>query len=114
PPAGSVAIGAAIGFTAGIVVGTYASYGWGCTHWAPNWYTHTVVFNHATYVSHSVTVVNRGCGFYDHSAAARAYNCQLFVGPNGGVATRTAVSGYGQTNVWGRGPNEGTYERSTT
>lgn len=106
---------AAIGFTAGVVVGAFSSYGWGCAHWAPNWYTHTVVFHNTSYVSHSVTVVNHGYyGYYDHSPTARAYNRQVFVGPNGGVATRTAVHGYGQPNVWGRGPNGGVYDRSTT
>jgi len=115
PSAGTVAAAAMVGFTAGIMVGAFASYGWGCSYWAPNWYAHTVVFHSATYVSRSVTVVNRGYyGYYDHSAAARAYNHQVFVGPNGGVATRTAVRGYGQTDAWGRGPNGGTYERSTT
>ena len=115
PPVGGVAVAAAIGFTAGVFVGAFASYGWGYAHWAPSWYSHTVVFNHTTYVSHSLTVVNRGYyGAYDHSAAARAYNHQVFVGPNGGVATRTVARGNGQTNVRGRGPDGGTYERSTT
>lgn len=114
-PASSVAVAAAVGFTAGVVVAAFSSYGWGCVHWAPNWYTHTVVFHNATYISHSITVVNHGYyGYYDHSAAARAYNHQVFVGPHGGVATRTAVRGYGQTDVWGRGPNGRTYERSTS
>lgn len=115
PYAGTVAVAGMVGFTAGIMVGAFASYGWGCSYWAPNWYAHTVAFHNVTYVSRSVTVVNRGYyGYYDHSAAARAYNHQVFVGPNGGVATRTAVRGYGETNVWGRGPNGGTYDRSTT
>jgi len=115
PPAGGIAVAAAVGFTAGFAVAAFSSYGWGCSYWAPNWYTHTVVFHNTAYISHSVTVVNRGhYGYYDHSSVARAYNHQVFVGPNGGVATRTAVRGYGQTNVWGRGPNGGYYDRSTT
>lgn len=114
PYPGSVAVSAMVGFTAGIVVGAFAPYGWGCSYWAPNWYAHTVVFHNATYISRSVTVVNRGFyGYYDHSAAARAYNHQIVVGPNGGVATRTAIHTYGGTTAWGRGPNGGTYVRST-
>jgi len=114
PSAGRVAV-AAISFTAGVLIGAFTNYGWGCAHWAPNWYAHTVVFNHVTYVSRSVTVVNHGFyGTFDHSPTARAYNHQVFVGPNGGVATRTVERGGGQTNVWGTGPNGGTYSRSTT
>ncbi|WP_446743082.1 DUF3300 domain-containing protein [Silvibacterium acidisoli] len=112
-PSGAVVASALIGFTAGVVVGAFSSYGWGCAHWSPNWYSHTVVYNHNVYVSHSVTVVNHGYyGGYDHSASAVAYNHQVVRGPQG-VSSRTAVSSNGQTNVWGHGPNGGTYERST-
>lgn len=115
PPAGGVAMAATIGFAAGVAVASFGTYTWGYAHWNPNWYSHTVVYNHATYVSRSVTVVNHGYyGYYDHSPAARAYNRQVYVGPNNGVTSRTAVRGYGQTDVWSRGPNGGTYERSTT
>ena len=115
PSASSVTAAAFVGFTAGVFVGAYASYGWGCTHWQSNWYSNTVVYNHTNYISNSTTVINRGYyGYYDHSPAAVAYNHQVFYGANGGVATRTSISGGGQTNVWGRGPNGGTYERSTT
>lgn len=114
PSGGALAATALVSFTAGVVVGAFASYGWGCTHWGPNWYSHTVVYNHGVYVSHSVTVVNHGYyGGYDHSASARAYNHEVFHGPNGGVATRTAVRGGGQTDVWGHGPNGGSYDRTT-
>lgn len=115
PPPGGVAMAAAVGFAAGVAVASFGSYTWGYAHWSPNWYSRTVVYNHMTYVSRSVTVVNHGYyGYYDHSPAARAYNRQVYVGPNGGVTTRTVVRGNGQTNVWGRGPRGGTYERSTT
>jgi hypothetical protein len=104
PPACGVAVAAAVGFTAGVVVGAFSSYGWGCAHWVPNWYTHTVVFHNTAYVSHSVTVVNRGYyGYYDHSPTARAYNHQVFVGPNGDVATRTAENPKSRTKSGARG-----------
>jgi len=52
PPAVSVGAAVAVGFTAGVLVGAFASYGWGSPHWETNWYSHTVVFNHVAYVSH--------------------------------------------------------------
>jgi Protein of unknown function (DUF3300) len=114
PPAGGIVVAAAIGFTAGIVVGAFGSYGWGYTHWSPNWYSHTVVYNNVTYVSRSVTVVNHGYyGYYDHSPSARAYNHQVAYGPNGYVGSRTASTVNGHTNVALNGPN-GTATRSTT
>jgi hypothetical protein len=76
-PAGGVIVAAAIGFTAGVLVGAFSSYGWGCSHWGPNWYSNTIIFHGAPYISHSVTVVNHGYyGGFDHSPAARAYNHQ--------------------------------------
>jgi hypothetical protein len=113
-PVGGVAVTASFGFGAGVAVGGFASFGWGYASWSPNWVSHTVVYNNATYVSRSVTVVNHGYyGYYDHSPVARAYNHQVVYGPNG-VSTRTAVSGPNGTNVYGTGPHGGSYDRSTS
>jgi hypothetical protein len=112
-PVGGVAVVATIGFSAGIVVGAFGSYGWGYAHWSPNWFSHTVVYNNATYVSRSVTVVNHGnYGYYDHSPSARAYNHQVVYGSNGYAGSRTASTVNGQSNVNLNGPN-GTATRST-
>jgi hypothetical protein len=60
PPVG-VAIGLGIGFAAvGISLGLFAHYGWGFNSWSPNWHGGVVVYNHATYISNSVTVINHG------------------------------------------------------
>jgi hypothetical protein len=76
PPLG-VALGAgiAIGFGVGIGIGLFAHYGWGYHAWAPNWRGGVVVYNRTTYISRSVTVVNRGNfggynrGVYEHPGA---------------------------------------------
>lgn len=111
PPAGAVFAAAAIGFTAGVLVGAFASYGWGCPHWAPNWYSHTIVFNHATYVSHSVTVYNHGFyGGYDHTSTWHSF------GPNGGSYTdqRTVSNGQYSNTRTATGPHGGTYTDQRT
>jgi uncharacterized protein DUF3300 len=113
PSASSIAVAAAIGFAAGVAVGTYSPYHWGYSCWSPNWYSHTVVYNNTAYVSRSVTVVNQGYyGYYDHSPSARSYNQQVVYGPNG-YASRTATTQGNQTNVHIAGPN-GTASRYTT
>ncbi len=76
PPRG-VAFGAglAIGFGVGIAIGAFTHFGWGFHSWAPNWGARTVVFNHNTYISNSVTVVNHGnYGAFDHNPQAVAFN----------------------------------------
>jgi hypothetical protein len=111
PPAGAVVAAAAIGFAAGVFVGAFASYGWGCAHWAPNWYAHTVVFNHTTYISHSVTVYNHGYyGGYDHTITRQSY------GPHGGSYTdqRTFSNGQYTNNRTVTGPHGATYTDQRT
>jgi len=113
PPASSVVAAAAIGFATGVAIGTYSSYHWGYSCWSPNWYSHTVIYNNAAYVSSSATVFNHGYyGYYDHSPAAVTYNHQVAYGPNG-YASRTVTTTGNQTNVQISGPN-GTATRSTT
>jgi len=61
PPAGiRLGAGIAIGFGVGIGIGLFAHYGWGFHAWEPNWRGGVVVYNHTTYISRSVTVINRG------------------------------------------------------
>jgi hypothetical protein len=73
PPRGVVlGAGIAIGFGVGIGIGLFAHYEWGYHAWAPNWHGGVVVYNHNTYISRSVTVVNHGNfaaynrGVYEH------------------------------------------------
>jgi len=114
-PVGGVAVVGSTSFSAGIFVGSYRSFSWGYASWSPNWYSHSIVYNQGTYMSGSATVINHGYyGGYDHSAAAVAYNRQVAVGPNGGVATRTVTRGGGQANVNVTGPNGNSASRSTT
>lgn len=113
-PVSGFAVFGAVGFSSGFFVAGYSSYSWGFTHWTTSWSSGTIVYNHARYVSGSVTVVNRGFyGEYDHSAAAVAYNHQIAYGPNG-IASRTVTRGNGQTNVTLTGPNGNTATRSTS
>ena len=51
PSGGAIVAAAAIGFTAGVMVAVFSSYGWGCNHWSTNWRSHSVYYNHAAYVS---------------------------------------------------------------
>jgi hypothetical protein len=76
PPAGVVlGVGLAIGFGIGIGIGVFGHYGWGYHSWQPNWSSHTVIYNHTTYISNSVTVVNHGnYGAFDRNPQARAFN----------------------------------------
>jgi hypothetical protein len=76
PPAGvALGIGIGIGFGVGIAIGAFGHFGWGYHNWAPNWGSRTVVYNHNTYISNSVTVVNHGnYGAFDRNPQARAFN----------------------------------------
>jgi hypothetical protein len=75
-PAGvALGVGLAIGFGVGIGIGAFVHYGWGYHNWAPNWGSRTVIYNHNTYISNSVTVVNHGnYGGFDRNPQARAFN----------------------------------------
>ncbi len=76
PPRGvGFGVGLALGFGVGIAIGAFTHFGWGYHNWAPNWGSRTVVFNHNTYISNSVTVVNHGnYGGFDRNPQARAFN----------------------------------------
>ena len=52
--------GLAIGFGVGIGIGYFAHWGWGWGHWGMGWHEHAVFYNHNTYITRSMTVVNRG------------------------------------------------------
>ncbi len=76
PPSGvALGLGIGIGFGVGVAIGAFGHFGWGFHSWAPNWGSRTVVFNHNTYISNSVTVVNHGnYGGFDRNPQARAFN----------------------------------------
>jgi hypothetical protein len=79
--------GIALGFGVGVGIALFSHYGWGYSAWAPNWRGGVVVYNHATYISRSVTVINRG--------NFGAYNRGVFERPGPGVpagAFRPAVT----------------------
>lgn len=48
-----------ISFGIGFGIGLFAGFGWGWHHWGFDWAHRAVVFNHATYISHSRTFINR-------------------------------------------------------
>jgi len=60
PPPSGIVVGYGLAFPVGIPVGVYAAYGWGFDAWAPAWDGGSVLFNHSTYISSSVTVFNHG------------------------------------------------------
>ena len=76
PPRGvGFGVGLAIGFGVGIAIGAFGHFGWGYHNWQPDWHSRTVVYNHNTYISNSVTVVNHGnYGAFDRNPQARAFN----------------------------------------
>jgi hypothetical protein len=75
PPGVVLGVGLAIGFGIGIGIGAFAHFGWGYHHWGPDWHNRTVIYNHNTYISNSVTVVNHGnYGAFDRNPQARAFN----------------------------------------
>ena len=103
PPRG-IAFGAglAIGFGVGIAIGAFTHFGWGFHSWAPDWHSHAVIYNHNTYISRSVTVVNHGYyGGYDRSPQARAFNqgqAARFGGGYGGYNNRAGGYNNGFAN----------------
>jgi hypothetical protein len=99
PPPPGWGVGVRFGFGVGIVVGGWGHYGWGYNHWGFAWGPHPyVAFNHATYVSRSITVVNHGYyGRFDRAPEARQYNVQ---------AAHAAYAA-GQRNGFNRGEANG-------
>ena len=84
PPPGWV-IGAHFGFGVGVAVGSWGGWGWGWGHWGFAWGPHPyVAYNHVTYISRSVTVVNHGYyGHFDRGPEARSYNYHAAVQARG-------------------------------
>ncbi len=78
PPRGiSFGTGLALGFGLGIAIGAFTHFGWGYHSWQPDWRSHAVLYQHNTYISNSVTVINHGnYGHYDRAPEARAFNQQ--------------------------------------
>ncbi len=76
PPRGVIfGAGLAIGFGVGLAVAAFTHYSWGYHSWQPDWHDRAVVYNHNTYISNSVTVINHGdYGHYDRAPQARAFN----------------------------------------
>jgi hypothetical protein len=76
PPGYFIGAGLAFGFGVGIAIGAWGHWGWGWGHWGMGWGPHPfVAYNHVTYVSRSVTVVNHGYyGHFDRNPGARAWN----------------------------------------
>jgi hypothetical protein len=60
PPAGVFWGGLTVGFGVGIGIGMLAQWGWGWGHWGIGWGSHSVFFNHSTYLTRSTTVINHG------------------------------------------------------
>ena len=76
PPGFFMGVGIGFGFGFGVAVGAWGGWGWGWGHWGCGWGPHPWVgFNHVTYVSRSVTVINHGYyGRFDRAPGARDWN----------------------------------------
>lgn len=74
PPGLVFAGGLALGFGIGVVLTAWRPWGWGWGHWGFAWGPHPyVMYNHYTYVSRSVTVINHGnFGGYNREVFERA------------------------------------------
>jgi len=81
PPPIGWRVGLGFGFGVGVAVGVWGGFGWGWGHWGPAWGPHPyIAYNHVTYVSNSVTVVNHGYyGHFDRAPDAREYNMRAAV-----------------------------------
>jgi hypothetical protein len=60
------------GFGLGFHIGFFAGFGWGWHGWAPDWHHNTIIYNHATYFSHSTTVINRN--YYGNRARKNSFH----------------------------------------
>jgi hypothetical protein len=66
PPPPGIIVATGIAFDPAVALGVYAGFNWGFAAWAPAWDGGTVLFNHTTYISNSVTVFNHGYfGYHD-------------------------------------------------
>jgi hypothetical protein len=98
--------GLAIGFGVGLAVGAFTHFSWGYHNWAPDWRSRAVVYNHNTYISRSVTVVNHGdYGHFDRAPQARAYNQQQAARYGGGNRTINNVPINRGGNTFNNGGN---------
>ncbi len=111
PPPIGWRVGLGFGFGVGVAVGVWAGFGWGWGHWGMGWGPHPYVgYNHVTYVSNSVTVINHGYyGHFDRAPGAREYNAQVAhaayaAGERNGY-NRGEANGYnrGEANGYNRG-----------
>jgi hypothetical protein len=99
PPPPGLVIGLGIGFAAvGISLGLFGHFGWGFHAWEPNWRGGVVVYNHTTYISNSVTVINHGNfgaynrGVFEHAGPGVPANFQPAVTRASFAQTRMASS----------------------
>jgi len=101
PPAGIVA-GVGLAFEPPVAVAAYAGFGWGFSAWAPAWTSGTVLCNHGTYISQSMSVANHGSfgghdrGVFEHGGRGvpNGYRTCAHAG-----AAREAASRAGTTSV---------------
>lgn len=107
PPGVYIGAGLALGFGIGIAIGAWSHWGWGWGHWGFAWGPHPyVAFDHATYISRSVTVVNHGYyGHFDRAPGARAYNMR--VAANARAAGFNRGYAAGERNGYNRGAANG-------
>jgi hypothetical protein len=103
PSGGTIVAAAAIGFTAGVMVAAFSSYGWGCNHWSTNWRSHSVYYNHAAYVSRG----NYGGGYRGGYGYRTGYGYSGYRG--GGSGGYNGSGGYrgGSGNNGGSANNGG-------
>jgi hypothetical protein len=89
--------GIGIGFGLGFGIGFFGGYGWGWNHWGADWGHGGIRFNHANYISHSRTVIDRS--YYSNRArtsggAAGFHRGNGFRGGNMGGGRHGAFGGF--------------------
>ena len=116
PPPYGWRAGFGFGFGVGIAVGLWGGWGWGWGHWGFAWGPHPyVAFNHVTYVSRSVTVVNHGYyGRFDRAPGARAYNAHAAVTVRNVSYNHVTEVNNNRTVINNHATMNNTYNRSNT
>jgi len=114
PPPGIV-VGVGVAFFPGISIGFYSGFGWGFAAWAPVWGGGVVAFHHATYISHSVTVINHGhFGGHDRGAfehGGRGVPAHYHAAAHAGSARAAAANSHSRSGNGAGSAHSGTQAR---
>ena len=92
-----------LSFGVGFGIGWYGGYGWGWSHWGPDWHNHYIVYNHNRYYSNSRTYYNRSAYYRqggERGVSSNARNGYDNRGQRAGEANRTGHEDTRSGNVF--------------